>query len=145
MATYCAHPISKDRPLVRPNIFIPKIDQGERRFRFRLVLTKEQELKRNADLFSERPFVWNIFPTKDVKEGKEIEIKTSNDSINVVTIKQGLQKEETIIRLQNCSRQDCQTTLTIDKNNISLTFMKFEVKTILYHDGKFEESVDMVI
>lgn len=145
MATYCAHPISPDRPLVRPNIFIPKIDQGERRFRFRLVPSKEEELKRNADLFSERPFAWNIFPTKDTKEGKDIEIKTSNDAINVVTIKKGIEKEGTIIRLQNCSGKDSQTTLSIDKNEVSLSFKKFEVKTILYHDGKFIEYTEMFI
>ena len=145
MATYCAHPISKDRPLVRPNIFIPKIDQGERRFRFRLMPAKESELKRNADLFSERPFAWNIFPTKDTKEGRDIAIKTSNDAINIVTIKQGLEKDGTIIRLQNCSSKEAETTLSIDKNDLTLHFQKFEVKTVIYKDGIFEESIDMLI
>lgn len=145
MATYCAHPISWERPLVRPNIFIPKIDQGQRHFRYSLCLAPENELKRNADLFAERPFAWNIFPTVDSRDGKEVKISTSNDSINVVTIKKAKQKDGYVVRLQNCSCNPQNTYLSIDSSKICLDFGKFEVKTVVYNDGKFEEITDMAI
>ena len=142
-ATYCAHPIP-GQPLLRENIFVPKADQGERDFRFRLQAAEEGQLKRNADLFAERPYALNLFPTAAGRAFAPLSVRTDNDAINVVTVKQAVQTEGFVIRLQNCSALAAATTLSCGEEKTALRFAPFEVKTVLY-DGALRESAAMTI
>jgi alpha-mannosidase len=144
-ATYCAHPISKERPLLRSNIFIEKIDQGEHHFRFALAPAQEGELKEKADLFAERPFALNVFPTIDEARGKEIPLVLSNPEINLVAFKKGLERTGMILRLQNCSSAKKTCQVRVGESEKEFTFAPYEVKTLLYTSARLEECGEMII
>ncbi len=137
-ATYLAHPVD-NRPLVKKNIFLPKIDQGQRSYRMRLQVATEKNLQKNADLFTEKPFSLNIFPTVDCKTGTPFEVLTSNPTISLVTMFKAQQTDGYLLRLQNNTAQDETTTLYCGMAEIQLRFGKYEVKTVRLIDGRLEE------
>ena len=143
-ATYCAHPAG-DRPLLKSNIFTPKIDQGQRDYAFRLQIASENELSKNALEFVEKPYAQNIFPTVDEKSDNGFEITTDNGEINVVTIKKAVQKDGYIVRLFNNSEKENQTLLKCGNAEKRFVFGKFEVKTVLYNKDGLTEFTDMYI
>ena len=143
-ATYCAHP-TYFGPLVPENTYLKKIDSGLRSFKFRLTIAKEEELKMNADLFIEKPYCLNVFPTKDEKRDNGLEISTDNPYINVVTIKKGEQVGGYIIRLQNNTSLNQNDTLSIGTKTISLRFTKYEVKTVIFDGNDLKEIEEMLI
>ena len=143
-ATYCAHP-TYFGPLVPENTYLKKIDAGLRSFSFRLTLAKEEELKMNADLFIEKPYCLNVFPTKDEKADNGIEISTDNPYINLVTIKKGEQVNGYVIRLENNTSKNQSVNLKVASENIELSFGKYEVKTIVLTNGKLQEVKEMLI
>lgn len=143
-ATYCAHP-QPGRPLLRDGIFIPKIDMGECDYSFRIDIASENTLKRNADLFAEKPYALNIFPTIDTSDDNGTCIDCSNPNIAVVTIKKARQAEGYIFRLFNCDSSQSKAHLVCGNAKISLTFEKYEVKTVIFHDNSLTENDKMII
>ncbi len=143
-ATYLAHP-TPGRPLTRDNIFLPKIDQGQRSYRLRLLPAAQQELQKNADLFTERPFALNIFPTVDSKAGAAFDITTSNPDVALVTAFKARQTDGYLFRLQNNAQQEASTTLRCGETELTVNFGKYEVKTVRYHDGCLEELAQFLI
>ncbi len=137
-ATYVAHPV-KNRPLVRENIFLPSIDQGQHSYRLRLQPAMEQELQMNADLFTERPMAMNIFPTIDRKAGSAYEVTTSNPAISLVTMFKAHQTEGYLMRLQNNTSGMASTAVQCGTARINLDFGKYEVKTVRLLAGRLEE------
>lgn len=143
-ATYCAHP-TYNGPIVPDNIYLKKIDSGLRSFDFRLTISKEEELKKKADLFIEKPYCLNVFPTKEEKIDNGLEVYIDNPNINLVTMKKGEQIDGYIIRLQNNASFSQKTTLKIGTQTILLVFNKYEVKTIVYDDNSLKEKDEMYI
>ena len=143
-ATYCAHP-TYSGPIVPENTYLKKIDSGMHSFNFRLTVAKEEELKKNADIFIEKPYCLNAFPTKDTKTDNGFEIKTSNPYINVVTIKKGDQFDGYVIRLQNNSSIKQSNTLLFGNQTIKLNFDKYEVKTVVFDGANLKEIDEMTI
>lgn len=143
-ATYCAHP-QINRPLLREGIFIPKIDQGQRDFAFRLDVSREESLKRVADGFTDRPYALNVFPTIDEKEDNGFTVSKQNANISFVTLKKAVQTKGYIMRLQNCSERPAEDTVTFGGQSLKLHFEKYEVKTVIYNDGTLKEVREMLI
>ena len=143
-ASYCAHP-TYFGPLLEKNIYVKKMDAKLTKFNFRLTVSEESELKRKARQVIDKPYALNVFPTVDTKDDNGIEIVTTNKNINTVTVKKSIQKDGYIIRLENnCSlKQDC--SLSVGTATIDLNFGKYEVKTVLYANGKLEEQGEMII
>lgn len=143
-ATYCAHPVP-DRPLLRDNIFTPKIDQHQCDYSFRLQIANENELSKNAREFIEKPYAQNIFPTVDERTDNGFEIVTDNGNIDVVTIKKSEQKNGYIVRLFNNSEKEAATVLKCGNAEKNFVFGKFEVKTVLYNENGLTEFTEMYI
>ena len=135
-ATYCAHPTlpSYNRPLLRQGIYVPKIDIGEREFAFRLMVSEKKDLKRNADIFTEKPYALNVFPTIGEKELPPICLRIDNPTISVCTMKKAELVDGYLIRLHNPTDSCVETSLKIGGTAICLRFGKYEVKTVCY-DG----------
>ncbi len=137
--TYCAHPVP-DRPLVRERIFLPKVDQGQRSYRMRLQAAREETLQKNAELFKEKPYALNIFPTIDKKRDNGYQISIDNPNVHLVTVRKAQQTDGYIVRLQNNSAKATQATLKLGEREITVRFGKYEVKTVR-HDEKVTEEI----
>ncbi len=143
-ATYCAHPVP-NRPLLRDGIFIGKVDQGQRDFNFRLTVAKENELKRNADEFTEKPYALNVFPTIDEKDDNGFKISSENADISFVTLKKARQIKGYVMRLQNNSEKPARDRVSFGDKTLGLEFGKYEVKTVVYDGEKLYEIEEMII
>ena len=143
-ATYCAHPVP-NRPLLRDGIFIGKVDQGQRDFNFRLTVAKENELKRNADEFTEKPYALNVFPTIDEKDDNGFKISSENADISFVTLKKARQVNGYVMRLQNNSEKPARDCVKFGDKTLGLDFGKYEVKTVVYDGKNLYEIKDMII
>ncbi len=142
--TYCAHPVA-NRPLVRERIFLPKVDQGERNYRFRLKVAREEALQKNAHEFAEKPFALNIFPTVDKKRDNGYQISVDNPNVHLVTVCKAQQAEGYIVRLQNNTSKSVETKVYIGDREVKLRFNKYEVKTLLHNQEKTEEISEFLI
>lgn len=143
-ATYCAHP-QANRPLLREGIYIPKVDQGQRDFAFRLDITEEQALKGAADAFTEKSYALNVFPTVDEKSDNGFTVGKRNKNISFVTLKKARETQGYIMRLQNCSHDEADDEVSFGNAKLALHFGKYEVKTVVYQNGTLTEVRDMLI
>ena len=143
-ATYCAHPVP-NRPLLQEGRFISKVDQGQRDFQFRIDTAKESELKAKADLFTEKTYALNVFPTIDEKDDNGFTIFRENPDISFVTLKKARQTKGYIMRLQNCSEKTARDTVKFGNRKLELSFGKYEVKTVIYNGETLYESKEMII
>ena len=143
-ATYCAHPVP-NRPLLQEGRFISKVDQGQRDFQFRIDTAKESELKAKADLFTEKTYALNVFPTIDEKDDNGFTISRENPDISFVTLKKARQTKGYIMRLQNCSEKTARDTVKFGNRKLELSFGKYEVKTVIYNGETLYESKEMII
>lgn len=141
---YCAHPIGK-RPLLQKNIYIPRVDCKECDYKFRLCVTDETTLQKNAAEFTETPYAINVFPTIDDSTDNGMQIFTDNPDVRVVTIKKSEQTNGYVFRLFNNSSIKTQTVLSCGTEKIKLDFNEYQVKTVIYSDDKLSESEEMII
>lgn len=143
-ATYCAHPVG-ERPLLREGIFIDKIDMGQRDYSFRVHVAKREELKRNADLFVEKPYALNVFPTGESCDAVPFAIVADNPNISVVTVKKSEQLDGYIVRMFNGQEKRETARLTFGGATEKFDFGKYEVKTILFDGNRLRECGRMYI
>nr|WP_276510078.1 glycoside hydrolase family 38 C-terminal domain-containing protein [Paenibacillus qinlingensis] len=133
-AAYTAHPIL-DRPLMPDDRFSPRIDQGERMFRFWLNAgTKSNRLAlidREALQWNEKPYALSFFP----HGGGQIPdsaIQLTDDVIQMTAFKRAEHSEDTyILRFSEPTGIPRSTVVRIPSMNleIPLDFNGFEVKT----------------
>ncbi len=131
---HAAHPIN-DRPLLRDDRFIPRIDQGEHTFRFRLLggITKaaERTLERKAQVFTEEPFCLQCFPTGSGSAAPESLLQLDGDPVVMTALKQS-KTGGYILRLFNNSARTaiCQCSATFLIHPEKLVFRPYEVRTL---------------
>ena len=143
-ATYCAHPIC-DRELIPTDRFVKKIDMGERNFRFRLTVAQEDELERLATQFCQKPYACNVFPIERDEKMADFNLDIEDKNIVLVTMKKRYGKDSFVLRLLNNSPASKTTTLTLNGAEITLSFGKYEAKTVEYADEKLIEHYEMLI
>ncbi len=144
-ATYCAHPIG-ERKLIPDDRFTAKIDQGENNFSFRLTVTERDGLERKAREFVEKPYALNIFPVPTDRQIEgELNISVGGDAVSVNTVKKAYGKDAVIFRLLNNSPVGRESYLEINGVKLPLSFGKYEVKTVLYENGRLEESYELLV
>ncbi len=137
--SYCAHPIN-DRPIIPTDRYVKKIDQGENNFSFRLIATDICNLDRLANEFNQKPFAINVFPVESNCIGqKSVEFVLSNKNITLSALKKQEKGDGFILRLHNNVNINASTEVLIDGVKGSFDFIAYEVKTVIYKDGKFTE------
>ena len=133
-AGYCVHPMP-DKPFFSDYMYVERIDQGERNFDFKLTFAREDALENMAAEFNQKPFALNIFPCEKAKEDKGVSVFVENPCISLSALKKEYHGEKYVVRLFNNSSTVVNTSVSIGKVSMPLSFGKFEVKTLLY-DGK---------
>lgn len=121
-AGYCAHPIL-DRPILPQDRFLPRIDQGERRYTFWLNAGAcEARLKavdREATARNEQPYALSFFPSG---AGNNVgpALVLEDESVQLGAFKKAEQGEDYIIRLFEPTGRPAKTVLSVPLAGISL-------------------------
>lgn len=142
-ASYTGHPIGS-RDICPQDRFSPKIDQGERVFRFWLnagtARNRFETIDREAMSVSEKPFVLSFFPS-GLGEKPEQFITLSDDTIVLSALKKAEKSEDLILRMYEPTGKARNTVLTISSMDIQekIDFNPFEIKTIkISQKGKID-------
>jgi hypothetical protein len=126
--------------------FTTKIDQGENNYSFRLTPTKRNALERKAQEFTMKPYALNIFPIPTATDGiGDFHVSLGDDVTAVTAVKKADDRDAIIFRVLNNSPEGRETYLQVNDAKISLTFGKYEVKTVLYENGTLTESYELLI
>jgi alpha-mannosidase len=130
---YCAHPIY-DRPLVPQDRYTPRIDQGERLFRFWLNAGPVEErlaaIGREALAHNEEPFALSFFPHGEGEQPAPA-LTLDDDVILCNALKQAERSEDLIVRLFEPTGSARSTTVRVPAHGIEqeVSFGPFEIKT----------------
>ena len=133
-AGYSAHPICK-RPLLPANRFSPRIDQGERIFRFWLNGGPTRErlaaVTREAMVKNESPMALSFFPSGHAKAVLPL-VEISDPAVQLVAAKKAEQGNALILRLFETTGRRRTVTLTapVAKSKKRITMQGFEIKTL---------------
>ncbi len=143
---YSAHPTG-DLEITPPDRFTPRIDQGERLFRFwfngggsteRLKLIDREALARN-----EKPLALSFFPSGQGGKIKPLAL-LSDEVIQIAAARQSDKGSDIILRLFEPTGRKRKTTLTLPTINkkIKLELNPFEIKTLKINprSGKCQET-----
>lgn len=144
-ATYCAHPLGDDRPLVPTDRFTKKIDIGERNFAFRLTIGKVDELNRLADEFNLQCYALNVFPVTASKKPLPFNLSVSDNDISFVAMKKQQCATNYILRFYNGCDKRKKATVRLNAASINLDFSRYEVKTLVYDGEALTETFEMKI
>lgn len=104
-AAYTAHPIG-ERIIMPQDRFSPRIDQGERLYRFELKGGRERErltnLSREAQLFNEAPYSLSFFPNGSKTQPTTAALLTG-DGVQLTALRPSIDGREMIVRLFDAS------------------------------------------
>jgi len=134
-AAYSAHPVEKGISLVPQNRFEPRIDQGERIFRFWFNGGKAEDrtlrIELEAAAKNEAPMVLCCSPPG---KGKKIlpGVLLSNEIVQMTALKMAEEKNWLIIRLFEPTGKERKTEIAIPSLALSfdITLKGFEIKTV---------------
>ena len=144
-ATYCAHPVD-DMPIIYYNKYIDVTDLGENEFWFRIGVFDCDTLEKEAMEFVQPSYALSVGPTgENYEKPVDCKVVLSNPNISLVAMKKQYKKDSVVFRLFNNSDANAETELRIGQNASHLSFGKFEVKTLVYEQGKLTESYEMII
>jgi len=135
-AAYSADPVPSG-PMVSQDRYVPRIDQGERFFRFWLNggrrASRMLHIDREALVKNEKPFVLACFPPGSGKKQKPF-ILVSDEAVEIAAVKKAEDSEDLIVRLFEPTGKGRTTILSLPwasvKKKVSLS--PFEIKTLRF-------------
>lgn len=131
---YCAHPIN-DRPLLPQDRYMPRIDQGERLYRFWLnggeTKTRLAAIDREALVCNEKPYAMSFFPSGLGTAPKQL-ITLSDDVVQMTAAKLAEDGQDLIIRLFEPTGAERETVLSLPSSGLEqkIVMRPFEIKTL---------------
>ena len=141
-SVYCAHPVG-GAPLLPDERFYRYIDLGEHEFSFRLEVCTREEIEKKANEFTQMPYTLNVYPhgEGEYKTGSPVTLSDNNISLSSF---RRLEDGEYMLRLFNNLDRERKCTCTVHTASLDLTFGKYEVKTLLYQNGRLYENDSML-
>ena len=137
-AGYCFHPIA-GLQLYPEDRYLPRIDGGRYAFNFRIMRGSVAEIYCEAELFNQKPYAVNVFPTG--KENKEFSSVSLEGNV-VLTNFHHNEKEEYIARVYNPANETESFRLTVGGITAEGMAKKGEVVSVVVKDGKAEIIAD---
>ena len=143
--TYCAHPIGL-RQLIPDDKYTKKIDQSDNNYSFRIYVGERTSLERRTQEFVTKPYALNIFPipTEGITP-KEFNVRFGDDITSLAALKKADEKDALILRLLNNTDGAYDTFVSVGDVSLPLSFGKYEVKTVIFEDGRLCESPEILI
>ena len=146
-AAYTAHPV-EGRPLLVQDRYLPRMDQGERIYNFRLKAGSKEGVLKEIDYealtYNEKPYVLSFSPSGyGVKPSPVIEV--DNKQIIMTAFKKSEYDESYILRLFNSSSMEADANIKLPLLGIhkGIKFSKYEVKTFSVKQNEIKE-VNMI-
>ncbi len=139
---YSGHPIAQ-RPIVPQDRFSPRIDQGERLFRFWFnagpLKNKMESVDREALVKNEKPFALSFFPPGSGNELKEF-CKIKGNSVQLVSATKAEKGGALVVRLFEPAGIKTETVLEFPFAGFAkkLTFNPLEFRTFSFDPSKKE-------
>ncbi|MBQ8395279.1 MAG: hypothetical protein IJX49_06875 [Clostridia bacterium] len=130
-AGYCFHPIA-GLPLYPQDRYLPRIDGGRYAFNFRIMRGNVNDVYREAELFNQKPYAVNVFPTG--QESKEFATVSLQGNV-ILTNCHHNEKGEYIIRLYNPANVTESFRLQVGGVTVEGTASKGEVVSVVVKDG----------
>lgn len=144
-ASYTAHPLGPDRPVMPRDRFMPYIDQGERLYNFRITAGNFSEISDNsgvgAQVFNEKPMALSFYPCGAGKRPLPGAI-ISGKGIEMTALKLSEKEDNTyIMRLYNPSGEDRKTKIELPALNAAaeVTLPAYEFITYKIKEGIITE------
>ena len=116
----------------------PYLEVGRHTFHFRLAVCNEGELERLAIEFMQKPYALNFYPHGEGKKEVECPVEISDKDIALSCFRQ-LADGSYMVRLMNNLKSERGCICRVLDRTLSLTFGKYEAKTLLYKDGELKE------
>lgn len=138
-ASYTAHPLGPDRPVMPRDRFMPYIDQGERTYNFKITAGSFPEIIENAGkhalAYNEKPAVLSFYPCGEGKRPLPGAV-IHGRGIEMSALKHAEKEENTyIMRLFNPSDKDIETDINLPALNIQ---SKFKIPSYQFVTYKIE-------
>lgn len=133
-AGYCAHPIA-DRRTLPQDRYMPRIDQGERLYRFWLdagnVADRLAKIDREALVQNEKPYALSFFPSGLGQAAKQL-VSLSDDVVQMTAAKLAEDGQDLIIRLFEPTGTARETILSLPFCGLqkAIKMGPFEIKTL---------------
>jgi alpha-mannosidase len=144
-ASYTAHPLGPDRPVMPRDRFMPYIDQGERLYNFKITAGSYSDILdnagKNALAFNEKPMALSFYPCGEGKHPVPGAV-INGGGIEMTTLKYAEKEDNVyIMRLYNPSDEDRQTNIGLPALNIETTVIipAHEFITYKIRDGNITE------
>jgi alpha-mannosidase len=149
-AAYAAHPVDGKRPIVPPDRFEPRVDQGERLFRFWInggeAMERLSQVDREALIKNESPMALSWFPPG--KGEKTLpSVSVSVDAVQVTSVKMAEKNNWLILRLFEPTGEERHTSVSVPCLNLyfEVKLQGFEIKTMAVDlDSKQIFEVDLM-
>ena len=141
-SVYCAHIIG-NLPLVDYQRWNEYLETGRHTFSFRFALDKRVCLERNANEFTQKPYVLNAYPHGKGKKERESILSLSNNNVALSSLRM-VKEGVWAIRLFNNTADSVECVCHAFGQDLSLSFGKYEVKTLYYDGIALLEGDDMV-
>ncbi|MBQ7913013.1 MAG: hypothetical protein IJ308_04605 [Clostridia bacterium] len=141
-SVYCAHPVG-ELPIIDETRSNRYIDLGRHEFTFRLEVCKESELEKKAAAFTQKPYALNFYPHGDGVKKEESPVHISAENVSLSTLRK-VDEDTYMVRLVNNYKEGVDCVCSVFGKSISLSFGKYEVKTLLYKNGELREHDSML-
>jgi len=134
-AAYAAHPVADDIPIVPEDRFTPRIDQGERCFRFWIDggMAAESLLRidREALVRNEPPLALCCYPTGDGDKPKPA-VLIADEAVQLTALKRSEDEKRLILRLFEPTGRERSAHVSVPAlgMDLDLSFDPFEIKTL---------------
>jgi alpha-mannosidase len=132
---YSAHPDENNIVHIPPDRFTPRIDQGQRFFRFWFnggrISERLEKIDREALVKNEKPFALSFFPSGQGEQLQPLAVLSDN-VVQIAAIKKAENNGNLIVRLFEPTGKKRTTMLTIPviNKNLSINLEGFEIKTL---------------
>ena len=141
-SVYCAHPVG-NLPIIDEERFNYYLDTGRHEFSFRLALCKENELERMATEFIQKPYTLNAYPHGKGEKKEHSPIELSDNNVTLAAFRM-IADGSYMIRLINNYKEGAECECRVFDKTLSLSFGRYEVKTLIYKGGELKESDSML-
>ena len=143
---YSCHPDGDGTVYMPADRYSPRIDQGERIFRFWFnagkIKARLDTVDREALVKNEKPYVLSFFPSGEGKKPKPLAVLSDN-IVQITAIKQAEKNKDIIVRLFEPTGKSRSTVLSLPiiPKKIKISLGGFEIKTLRINTktGKYRE------